>query len=184
MEPEGGDVLREALWSKEADAKSVQEMKDLAAAYIQELELKLRDLGYNQLNNGWNGNYGTTVYVHQISVGGSRFPHESYGADVRVFIPTQVKDCTTITCYVIDHMRSWVRRPEGQLDECLAASTKFTTTISLDICRAMRRENFDKFISILEALRNSRNADFAAFCHDGYNLNPNYPGCAHTTSFK
>lgn len=185
MEPEGYDVLREAVWDKKEDAMSREELLARSNAWLAELRTELTDAGYSVHAPGASNPSGCDLYIKHIRIGESRFPAEEFETEVRVFVPKEARDkVTTVTCYVRDFARMIVQRPQDQPDECIAGVTRYTTTLSLDICRAMRKENFYTFVGMLCDIAQARDKIFADRCRTGYKFEPSSLGCLDTKTYR
>lgn len=184
MEPEGGDVLREALWRSKEDAISEDEMIKVAEGYLNELKTLLADAGYQQHVPGVNNLSETDLYIWHVNIGESRFPAEDFDTEVRVFIPKKARECTTVTCYVREFARMLALRPEDQAEECISGGTRYMTTLSLDICRAMRKENFYTFVGMLCDIVRARDNVFSYRCKNGYRFQSYSLGCLDTKTYK
>ena len=164
---------------------SREELLATTNAWLAELRTELTNAGYSVHAPGVHNPSGCDMYIWHIGCGESRFPAEEFETEVRVFVPTSAREkVTTVTCYVRDFARMIVPRPQDQPDECIAGVTRYTTTLSLDICRAMRKENFYTFVGILRELARTRDAIFADRCKWGYRFEASSLGCIDTETYR
>ena len=154
MEPEGGDVLRDAYWRDSKDKLSDEEFKKRNADYLIRLELKLRELGLT-VQDPTLSRPGYKLFAIK-RVLKNRHPHQDYVSSIRVYVPA-THGSFTVTCVVYDIVRMHMPRPGvNRMDECLAGHTAFTSTFSLDLCQAMIEEDYTEFVKIIEGVVTSR----------------------------
>lgn len=170
MEPEGGDVLREALWSSKEDAISDEELKDRNTTYLIKLELKLRELGL-EVQDPTHYRPGYKLFALNKLIQ-NRHPRKNYESRITVYVPV-VYSYTTVTCVVYDTVRMNIPRPgQDRMDECVAGHTFYTSTFSLDLCRAMIEEDYEEFVKILEGVVKSRKTMSSAHQIVGNEVDP------------
>lgn len=154
MEPEGGDVLREAVWSKREDKLSDEELNDRNRKYLIRLELKLRELGLS-VQDPTISRPGYKLFAIKRTLK-NRHPHQDYVSNITVYVPA-INEFNTVTCVVYDTVRMHMPRPVvNRMDECIAGHTAFTSTFSLDLCQAMIEEDYVEFVKIIEGVVTSR----------------------------
>ena len=155
MEPEGGDVFRDAVWSKREDKLSDEDLKARNTDYLKQLELKLRELGLI-IQDPTTSRPGYKLFAIRRTLM-NRHPHHDYVSNISVYVPA-THEYNTVTCVVYDTVRIKMPRPGiDRMDECMAGHTAFTSTFSLDLCQAMIYEDYMEFVKIIEGVVTARN---------------------------